>query len=254
MLSGKVALVTGGARGIGAAIVRRLADDGARTIVLDRQRTPFVADVGAAFIECDLTSDTSISRGLAEARDVSILIQSAGIGESAPFAETTDDVWDRAMALNVTAAFRVARALVPAMVAAKWGRVVHVASIAGLIGQPYVTAYCASKHALIGLTRAMAAELASTGVTVNAVCPGFVDTEMTKTTIANIVAKTKRTPDEARRNLEDMNPQHRLVHPDEIADTVAMLCGDGARGINGQAIAIDGGQVTLTAKPRSKST
>jgi NAD(P)-dependent dehydrogenase (short-subunit alcohol dehydrogenase family) len=252
MVSGKIALVTGGARGIGAAIVRRLVGDGVRTIVLDRQRTAFVSEVGATFIECDLTNGASVSRALAEARDVSILVQSAGIGESAPFTQTTDEIWDRAMALNVTAAFRVARALVPPMVASKWGRVIHVASIAGLVGQPYVTAYCASKHALIGLTRAMAAELATTGVTVNAVCPGFVDTEMTKTTIANIVAKTKRTPDEARRSLEDMNPQHRLVQPEEIANIVAMLCGEEARGINGQAIAIDGGQVTLTAKPRSK--
>ncbi len=144
----------------------------------------------------------------------------------------------------MTAAFRLSRALVPAMVEAKWGRVVNVASIAGLIGQAYVTAYCASKHAVVGLTRAMAVELAKTGVTVNAVCPGFVDTEMTQRTVANIVAKTKRTPEEARRSLEAMNPQRRLIQPDEVAAVVAMLCGEGARGINGQAIPIDGGQVT----------
>ena len=243
----KVALVTGGGRGIGAAIARRLAKDGARVVVLDRERTPLAAEIGALDVDCDLTDMASIEAALAnvkrEAGDVSILVQNAGIGESAPFAKTTDEMWNRAMALNATAAFRVARAIVPEMVLAKWGRVVNVASIAGLVGQAYVSAYCASKHALVGLTRAMAAELAKTGVTVNCVCPGFVDTEMTAKTIANIVAKTKRTPEEARKNLEDMNPQKRLVLPEEVADCVAMLCSESARSINGQAIEIDGGQL-----------
>jgi len=243
----KVVLVTGGGRGIGAAIARRLAKDGARVVVLDRERTPLAGEIGALDVDCDLTDLASIEAALAqvkrEAGDVSILVQNAGIGESAPFAKTTDEMWNRAMALNATAAFRVARAVVPEMVAAKWGRVVNVASIAGLVGQAYVSAYCASKHALVGLTRAMAAELAKTGVTVNCVCPGFVDTEMTAKTIANIVQKTKRTPEEARKNLEDMNPQKRLVLPEEVADCVSMLCSENARSINGQAIEIDGGQL-----------
>ncbi len=247
-LEGRVALVTGGGRGIGASIARRLSRDGARVVVLDRERTPVAAEIGALDVDCDLTDLASIEAALAhvkrDAGDVSILVQNAGIGESAPFAHTTDEMWNRALALNVTAAFRVSRALVPAMVAAKWGRIVNVASIAGLIGQAYVTAYCASKHALVGLTRAMAVELAKTGVTVNAVCPGFVDTEMTAKTIANIVAKTKRSPEVARKSLEDMNPQRRLILPEEVADAVAMLCSESARGINGQAIPIDGGQVT----------
>ncbi len=247
-LDGRVALVTGGGRGIGAAIARRLSREGARVVVVDRERTPLAAEIGALDVDCDLTDMASIEAALAhvkrDAGDVAVLVQNAGVGESAPFAHTTDEIWNRAMAINVTAAFRVSRALVPAMVAAKWGRIVNVASIAGLIGQAYVSAYCASKHALVGLTRAMAVELAKTGVTVNAVCPGFVDTEMTEKTIANIVAKTKRTPEVARKSLEEMNPQRRLIQPEEVADAVAMLCSDGARGINGQAIPIDGGQVT----------
>ncbi len=249
-LSGKVAVVTGGGRGIGAAVARRLAREGARVVILDRERTPVAAEIGAIDLDCDLTDQTSLDRAFSEMRaragEAAVVVQSAGIGESAPFAKTTDEIWNRAMALNVTAPFRVARALVPAMIAGKWGRIVNVASIAGLVGQAYVAAYCASKHGLVGLTRAMAAELAKTGVTVNAVCPGFVDTEMTAKTIANIVSKTKRTPEEARRSLEEMNPQRRLIEPDEVAEVVAMLCGDGARGINGQAIPIDGGQVVIS--------
>ena len=244
----RVAVVTGGGRGIGAAVARRLAADGAHVAVLDRERTAAAAEIGGLDVDCDLTEPASLDAALARVRREmgapAISVHSAGIGESAPFVETTDEVWNRALALNVTAAFRLARALVPAMVEARWGRVVNVASIAGLVGQAYVTAYCASKHAVVGLTRAMAVELAKTGVTVNAVCPGFVDTEMTQRTVANIVQKTKRTPEDARRSLEAMNPQRRLIEPDEVAGLVAMLCGDAARGINGQAIPIDGGQVT----------
>jgi NAD(P)-dependent dehydrogenase (short-subunit alcohol dehydrogenase family) len=244
-LTGKVALVTGGARGIGAAVAARLEKEGARVVTLDK--------VGPATASCDLTNAAAVEGLLDETGwrgAVAILVQCAGVAESAPLGKTTDEMWDRAMALNATAPFRLSRALAPGMVKAGWGRIVNIASVAGLLGQPYVTAYCASKHALVGLTRAMAAELADTGVTVNAICPAFVETEMTGRTIGNIVQKTGRTEADARRSLEDFNPQHRLIQPDEIAHVVAMLCGDGAGGITGQTLAVDGGQTTLTPKPR----
>jgi NAD(P)-dependent dehydrogenase (short-subunit alcohol dehydrogenase family) len=147
------------------------------------------------------------------------------------------------MAVNVTAAFRLARAVVPAMVDAGWGRIINIASVAGLTGFAYTSAYCASKHALVGLTRALAAELSRTRVTVNAVCPGFLETEMTERTIATITAKTGRSADEARRALEEVSPQRRLFQVEEVAHVVRMLCAEDARGIHGQAISVCGGQV-----------
>ena len=247
-----MALVTGGGKGLGSAIARRLAHGGARVAVLGRELAALAAvaaEIDGLAVVADVTDPAAVEAALGEVlarfgEAPSILVQNAGIAESAKLEATTDDAWDRVFRVNVTAPFQIARAVVPSMVARRWGRVVHVASNAGLTGYAYTSAYCASKHALVGLTRALAVELARTGVTVNAVCPGFVDTEMTVRTVRAIADKTGRTEAEARRALEELSPQKRLVTVNEVAHVVAMLCGDDAGATNGQAIAIDGGQVT----------
>jgi len=249
-LQDRVALVTGGGKGVGAAIALRLAVEGCRVAVLGRDRASLETigrEIDGLVLEADVTDPVAMAKALAHLRErmgePSIVVQNAGIAESASLAQTTDEIWSRTMSVNVTAAFRLAREILPSMVKLGWGRLVHVASNAGLTGYAYTSAYCASKHALVGLTRALAAEFARTPVTVNAVCPGFVDTEMTARTVARIVDKTGRSAIEAKAALADLSPQKRLIAVDEVAHVVAMLCGDGARGINGQAIAIDGGQV-----------
>jgi 3-hydroxybutyrate dehydrogenase len=246
MLAGKLALVTGGGRGIGAAIARKLAGAGARVMVCGRTWPALDAlatEIGGVAIHCDLSDRTATDAMLAAIGHVDVLVNNAGAAESAPFERTTDQLWDRILELDVTSPFRVTRALVPAMVKAGFGRIINIASNAGVSGYGYSSAYCSAKHAMVGMTRALAIDLARTGVTINALCPGWVDTQLADEAVNRIAAKTGRSVEEARGSLEAMSPQRRMITPEEVAHAALMLCAHDARGIHGQTIMIDGGAV-----------
>jgi 3-hydroxybutyrate dehydrogenase len=249
MLAGKTALVTGGGRGIGRAIAIQLAAAGARVVTAGRTQHEIdavAAATGGVALNVDLGDRQKVIDFIAGVRaigEIDVLVNNAGIAESAPYDRTTDEMWDRMMQVNVHAAFALSRAFIPAMVKAGFGRVVNVASNAGRAGYAYTTAYCASKHALVGVTRALAAELAKTPVTVNAVCPGWVRTDMVKAAAERIAQKTKRSAEQAQEELAQMSPQRRLIEPEEVAHLVLSLCAPAARGIHGQSIVLDGGQL-----------
>jgi NAD(P)-dependent dehydrogenase (short-subunit alcohol dehydrogenase family) len=251
-LAGRVAVVTGAGRGIGAATARALADAGLRVVVAARSREQIerqAAELVAAgrqakAVVCDVTSEASVqglAREAAELGPVAVLVNNAGAAASMPVVRTSLEEWNRLMAVNATGAFLCTRAFLPGMLERKWGRVVNVASTAGLSGGKYLAAYSAAKHALVGLTRSAAAEVAGTGVTVNAVCPGFVDTEMTAETLERIVAKTGRTREEALAAALASSAQDRLIPPEEVAAAVLALAADGAgQPPNGQTLVLDG--------------
>lgn len=246
------ALVTGGGSGIGAAIVRNLLARGMHVTVLGRR--PDVLRTLAATDPTHLhavTADVSDVAQVAAAYDsaqvrfgrVDILINNAGQAGSAPFHKMDMAQWQQMLSVNLTGTMVCMQAVLPAMLAAGWGRIVNVASTAGLVGYPYVAAYCAAKHGVIGLTRALALETATKGITVNAVCPGYTETDIVHQSIARVVAKTGRSAEQARAEFVKSNPQGRLVQPEEVADAVAWLCGESAAAVTGQSLSVSGGEV-----------
>ncbi len=248
MLTGKTMLITGGGRGIGLAIAEKARGAGASLVLTGRTLAsvqPAADRLGARAVAVDFASRPSIEAFLTEIAgvEVDVLVNNAGIAESAPVHRTDDAMFDRIMQVNVHGPFSLTRALLPPMIKRGFGRIVNVASNAGRAGYAYTSAYCASKHALVGMTRAVAAEIARTPVTINAVCPGWVDTDMSREATQRIADKTKRTQAEAEAELAGMSPQRRLIAPAEVAHLVLSLCSPDARGIHGQSIVLDGGQL-----------
>lgn len=253
-LQDRHALVTGAGRGIGAAIAEKLAAHGARLTLLGRTRETLhnQANRLKRFGACrpivgDVSDPESVRSAFEQARSafgpIEILVNNAGQGESAPFARTDMALWQRMIAVNLTGAYGCCAEALGDMLRGGWGRIVNIASTAGLTGYPYLSAYCAAKHGLIGLTRALALELAAKDITVNAVCPGYTETDMARAAIENIMAQTGRSEAQARAAITSRNPQKRIVQPEEVANVVAWLCLPGAEAITGQAISVSGGEV-----------
>lgn len=251
-LTGHHAVVTGAGSGIGRATAERLAEAGCQVTLIGRHlvRLGETADrIGdLAFVApADVTDPDMLAAAIEAGRDrfgpVDILINNAGAATSAPFLKTDADALRAMLALNLEAPAEATRLVLPGMLTRRWGRIVNVASTAGLKGYPYVSAYVAAKHGLVGLTRALALEVAAKGVTVNAVCPGFTDTDLVARSIEAITGKTGRSEDDARAALSASNPQGRLITPDEVATTIVWLCSDGASGVNGAAVPVAGGEL-----------
>ncbi len=251
ILAGRHALVTGGGTGIGAAIARRLSAEGASVTLAGRRAQPLevlAAELPrACAAQGDVTDTADVVGILAAAHDafgtIDILINNAGAAESAPFHLIDAESWRRMMSVNLDALFSVTQAALPDLRAAPNGRIVNIASTAGVKGYPYTVAYCAAKHGAIGFTRALALELARTAITVNAVCPGFTDTAIVDDAVTRIVAATGRDPAQARSELAAYNPQGRLIEPEEVADAILWLCLPSSRSITGQTIMVAGGEV-----------
>lgn len=253
-LQSRHAIVTGGSRGIGLAIAAELLAHGASVTILGRRQASL--QQAAAKLQArgplthysvDIADPEAVQHAFDQARNffgpIDILINNAGQASSQRFDEITDAEWGQMIAVNLTGTFHCMQAALPDMIGRGWGRIVNIASTAGLIGYPQVSAYCAAKHGVIGLTRAVALEVASQGVTVNAVCPGYTETDIVEQAIANLRTKTGVSADDARARLARRNPQKRLVQPAEVATAVAWLCSPGAAAIHGQSIPVDGGEV-----------
>jgi NAD(P)-dependent dehydrogenase (short-subunit alcohol dehydrogenase family) len=255
-LKDRQAFITGGGRGIGRAIAFAFAREGASVVVAARTREQIekvaseIAEFGieAFAVECDVIYAESVAHALENVKEKfgrgpDILVNNAGIAESAPFLKTDRAMWERHLGINLGGTLRCTQAMLPEMIERGWGRVINIASIAGKTGAPYISAYSASKHAVLGLTRSLALEVAEKGITVNAICPGYVDTEMTSRGIENITTKTGKSADDALNAIKRMSPQNRLVTAEEVAALALLLASDDGRGINGQAINVDGGTV-----------
>ena len=252
-MKGRHVIVTGAGRGIGAAIAQTLSAEGALVTLLGRN-----ADVLARaqeslaneshVVTADVADPSLVGKAFAQARDrfgpIRVLVNNAGQAETAPFGKITIDVWQRMLAANLTGTFVCTQAALPDMLAGNGGRIVNIASTASLQGFRYGAAYAAAKHGVLGLTRSLALEVADRGITVNAVCPGYVETDMMLAGIANVVKRTGKTEEEARAFFASQNPQNRVIQPSEVAATVLWLCSDEAAAINGAAIPMSGGTVT----------
>ena len=253
-LEGRHVVITGAAQGIGAAIAETLAHQGAvltlagrRQPVLETLAQRLQAVTRCAVVVIDVSDADAVAHGFAQARaalgPVNMLVNNAGQAESAPFGKTSPELWQRMLDVNLTGTFLCTQSALPDMLAARAGRIVNIASTAGQRGYAYVAAYVAAKHGVIGLTRALALEMAQKGITVNAVCPGYTETEILRQSINNVMAKTGRSEAEARAEFAQSNPQRRMVQPQEVADAVQWLCSDAAASITGQSISVSGGEV-----------
>ena len=242
----KTVLITGGGTGLGADMARGFANAGADVWIAGRSPETLarVADAhdNIRAVTVDVSDETAVGAMFDFTGPADIVIANAGTSMSAPLAATTTEQWSAMLDVNLTGTFLTFRAALRRLKGRDWGRLIAVASTAGIKGYPYVSAYCAAKHGVVGLTRALAQECARGGITVNALCPGFLDTDMTTRSIANIVDKTGMSAQDARGNLERMSPQNRLIDPSEVTAAALWLCGEGSQGITGQAISISGGE------------
>jgi NAD(P)-dependent dehydrogenase (short-subunit alcohol dehydrogenase family) len=250
-MSKRHVLITGGGTGIGAAIAQALASQGAKLTLVGRKLPPLESAANslplAQAIACDVTDPTSVNTAFEKAAasfgPIEILVNNAGAAPTAPFHKLTPESWRNVMAVNLDGVFNCTSAVIQNMLKHGWGRIINIASTASLQGYAYVSAYSAAKHGVLGLTRSLALETATKGITVNAVCPGYTDTDIIRNSVAQIMEKTGRSEAEALRNFTDSNPQGRLIQPEEVADTVQWLCSEQARSVTGQAISVSGGEV-----------
>lgn len=249
-VAGKHVVISGGGSGVGAELAAQFAAQGARVTILGRRMEP-LEEVSAATkalpLTCDVTDRAAVEAALTEAAakngPVAIALANAGAAPSKPFDRMSAEDFGAALSVNLAGVFNLWQAALPGMKEAGWGRMIAIASTAGLKGYPYVSGYCAAKHGVIGLTRALSLELARTGITVNSICPGFIETPLLQRSVDNIVAKTGMTPEKAEKSLRASNPQGRFIQPAEVAEAALWLASEGAGSVNGSALPISGGEI-----------